>query len=137
MQFTLAQVTAKIMRLFNTTYNNNGETWHNITLDGGWTLVTGFDAPRYRALSINGMPFLQLSGAAQVSSSTSSNTPLNSSNPLPSAYCPENNHRYRDGDELSVARSVMQVAPTGVVTALASPTFPFVIAEIDGIIPLD
>lgn len=109
------------------------ETWHAITLDSGWSAVSGFDAPRYQLLPDGN---LQLSGAATLASSRTTAANLNSSHPLPSAYRPVNTHRYRSYDSSPTARCAVQIAPTGVIEGLAN-SGGYQIIEIDGIIPLN
>lgn len=112
----------------------SADSWHPITLDSGWIAASGFDAPRYRILPDGN---LQLAGAASRTAFTS-NIALNSSNPLPAAYQPTNTHHYRGYDtSTGTARCGVQIAPNGILTALATASSSSSLCEIDGIIPLN
>lgn len=109
------------------------DTWHTITLDAGWTVTTGFDAPQYRLLPTGD---LQLRGSAQRTSFTA-DVDLNSGHPLPSAYRPANTHHFRAYDNSTgTPRSGAQIASTGVITAKATGSLSSQIIEIGAIIAL-
>jgi hypothetical protein len=67
------------------------EAWHTITLDSGWTTVSGHPVPQYRMLPDGN---IQLAGFAESSTAATSGSPvnLNSGHPLPSAYWPATTH---------------------------------------------
>ena len=109
------------------------DTWHTITLDSGWSVTSGFDAPQYRLLPTGD---LQLRGAAQRTSFTT-DVDLNSAHPLPSAYRPANTHHFRAYDNSTgTPRAGAQIASSGVITAKAVGTTSSQIIEIDAIIAL-
>ena len=68
------------------------DTWHTITLDANWT--AGSPAPQYRLLPDGN---LQLAGKA-THASFSTETALNSSNPIPSAYRPVSDKKIYQGN---------------------------------------
>lgn len=68
------------------------ETWHTVTLDAGWT--AGSPAPQYRLLSDGN---IQLAGKASHAAITTE-TALNSSNPIPSSYRPVSNKKVYQGN---------------------------------------
>jgi len=67
----------------NPTTANIAETWHTITLDSGWSVPSGYPAPRYRLLPDGNV---QLDGLAEYSSAFTAATSLCASNPLPTEY---------------------------------------------------
>jgi len=110
------------------------ETWHNITVDSGWTTgVLDRAAPRYRLLPDGN---LQLNGAASAAFFSGSKT-LNNSNPLPASYRPAQPADYYSGDFVG-SRCHISIDTNGIITAdtpngVSSGTL---YAEINGIVPL-
>ena len=68
------------------------ETWHNITLDSGWTSVV---TPQYQLLSIGGTAFVAARGQISHAGVTAA-TNINNSNPIPAAYRPGATRIYRE-----------------------------------------
>lgn len=86
------------------------EVWHPITLDSGWSTVSGHPVPSYRLLPDGNV---QLSGYASHAAWTGTTT-LNSSNPLPSAYRPAT-EPYFVGD---INRAAYEITSSGVIQVL-------------------
>lgn len=131
MQVSPENMLARIMRLENQVFNNNGVGWQSVTLDAGWTTNL---APQYAMVVVGGFPFLLLSGSVQVAAGFSSKT-LNNSNPIPSAYRPAHSHDVKYGDAVG-NRCHITVGAAGVVTAFAYSgwTTGLLVAELDGCI---
>jgi hypothetical protein len=106
------------------------ETWHNFTLDAGWTAVSG-QTPQYRILS-NGD--IEMAGAATHAALTGT-TNFNGSNPLPTAYRPVSNHYIRTGNGGTVADTFFTT--TGVVQALNQAGGGTIQIRLDGTCPLN
>jgi hypothetical protein len=88
------------------------ETWHNLTLDAGWTAV---NQPQYRLLPGAGV---QVTGLI-THAATAAQTDINSTNPVPSAYRPPVTRYYRPPQAADLAGAV-QVSFSGVFTMRAS-----------------
>lgn len=108
------------------------ETWHPITLDTGWSAFSGYAAPQYR---ITPMGELELAGMATFGSTQTVNHNLNNTIPLPAAYRPTSSKLFRSYDGLG-GRATVQIAPTGVIEALGSATYPYTYCEIDATLSL-
>lgn len=89
------------------------DTWHNITLDAGWT--AGAAAPQYRRLPDGNV---QVRGQATHSGVTAA-TNINGSNPVPAAYWPGVTRIYRPPDAGDAAATV-DITAAGVFVARAS-----------------
>jgi hypothetical protein len=85
------------------------ETWHNITLDAGWT-VSGTATPGYRILPTGDV---QLRGTLTHASFTAA-VSINSGTPMPTAYRPANSIIVRTADSL---RAGLQQQSNGVLQA--------------------
>jgi hypothetical protein len=113
----------------------NVETWHTITMDTGWTTLSGYDAPAYRILSTGD---LQLKGCAGFDFTSSAGKTMNNSNPLPSGYRPALTHDPRSAD-LVGSRCHVSISTGGVITCNppSGATFPNnYYGEIDAIVSL-
>jgi hypothetical protein len=106
------------------------ETWHNITLDTGWTAVSG-QTPQYRILATGD---IEMAGAATHAALTGT-TNVNGSNPLPTAYRPASNHYLRTGNGGTVADSFYTTG--GVIEALNQAGGGTVQVRLDGVCPLN
>lgn len=89
------------------------ETWHNITLDSGWT--AGAQPPQFRMLPDGNV---QVRGQATHSGVTAA-TNINGSNPIPSAYWPAETRIYRPPDAGDAAATV-DITTVGIFVARAS-----------------
>lgn len=121
----------RIVALNSFTYPNDPnatqavETWHNITLDAGWS--AGTQAPQYRLTAAGDV---QLRGVATHASFTG-NTMVNSGTPLPTAYRPGVVRFYRGADPASSC-GMPQMDPTGILSIRATASFPATQGIIDG-----
>jgi len=106
------------------------ETWHNITLDTGWTAVSG-QTPQYRILATGDIEF---AGAATHAALTGT-TNVNGSNPLPTLYRPASNHYLRTGNGGTVADSFYTTG--GVIQALNQAGGGTIQVRLDGVCPLN
>lgn len=106
------------------------EIWHNITLDTGWTAVSG-QIPQYRILPTGDIEF---AGAATHAALTGT-TNVNGSNPLPTGYRPVSNHYLRTGNGGTVADSFYTTG--GVIQALNQAGGGTIQVRLDGICPLN
>jgi len=86
------------------------ETWHTISLDSGWT--AGNPVPQYR-MTVDGN--LQLAGKATHSAITSE-TAVNSSDPIPSAYRPVSDKKIYQGNRAGSLTGA-SIDTTGIVYA--------------------
>lgn len=126
---TLAQpVTATAGTVGNPTLITT-DAWHLLTLDAGWTSVSGFPLPQYRLLANGDIEF---AGAATHASFTI-NQNVNGSNPLAAAYRPANQHVWRTGNGGTIADS--NYLSTGVIQALGQASGS-VRVYLDGIVSL-
>jgi hypothetical protein len=105
------------------------ETWHNITLDSGWT-VAGGETPQYRLLPGGNV---QLRGDIS-HAGTTAQTDINSGHPLGAGYQPAAARYYRPPQAADFAGAV-QANPTGIITMRAS-GFTATQAILDGIYSL-
>lgn len=92
---------------------NTPETWHNITLDAGWT--AGGQAPQYRLLPDGNVQVRGNATHAGVTVGTS----INGSNPIPVGYQPNSTRFYRS-DQSADAAGAVQIGTTGIFTMRAS-----------------
>jgi hypothetical protein len=107
------------------------DNWHTVTLDSGWIVESGHQAPSYRLLPDGN---LQFAGAATHASMTTV-TPLNSSSPLDSDYFPQHAKVYRGANPVD-GTGPIEYDTTGVIRVRASAADPYTVAEIDGIASL-
>jgi hypothetical protein len=91
----------------------SADSWHDITLDSGWT--AGAQAPQYRLLPDGNV---QLRGVATHAGTTSA-TNINSSHPLPASYQPAQTRYYRTEQAGDTAGAV-DMGTTGVLVMRAS-----------------
>jgi hypothetical protein len=105
--------------------NGNPETWHNITLDAGWSV--GTSAPQYRMTAEGDV---ELRGVATHASFTAV-TALNSSNPLPVAYRPAATRFYRASDPMDTC-GMAEMGTNGVILIRANASFPATQGILDG-----
>jgi hypothetical protein len=108
-------------------------TWYPISLDAGWSPVSGYAAPSW-ATDTQGQ-FLYLTGLANFGSSQTVDHNLNSGTPLPEAACPQTMKLFRAWDGQS-ARATVQISPSGVIEALGNSTYPYQYAELDAVLTL-
>jgi hypothetical protein len=104
--------------------------WLPITLDTGWALLGGYAPPSWR-ITLDGN--LQLTGIANWGSNATANKNLNNAHPL--VNNPQTKKVYRAQDALT-GRGAIQIDSSGVITMLASASFPAMYCEIDGLITL-
>jgi hypothetical protein len=118
------------------------ETWHAITLDSGWSQVAGYSIPQYTWLPFgnpgNGAPagMLALAGMASAGSLLTSSKALNSANPLPAPYRPNNTRLFRSFSGPG-ARGAVEINSAGVITMLANSTYPAEYCEIDAVMKIN
>jgi hypothetical protein len=101
------------------------ETWHNITLDSGWTAVV---QPQYRMLGDSGN--VQVRGQITHAGATTLTT-INNTNPIPAAYWPASTRLYRPpiaGD----SAGTIEITSAGIFAMRAS-GFTATAAYLDGI----
>lgn len=103
----------------------SADTWHNITLDTGWT--AGPQVPQYRLLPDGNV---QVRGQATHASVTAV-TYVNQSNPIPSAYRPALTRYYRASDPADTA-GLIQANSDGTFQVRATSSFPATQALLDG-----
>lgn len=108
------------------------EAPHLITLDAGWSAVSGYQAPKYQLLPDGN---IQLMGNASAGSNQTASKTLNSSNPLPVGYRPATSKLFRSYNAQG-NRGAVQLDPTGIITMLANAGSPAEFCEIDAILPL-
>lgn len=102
----------------------SADTWHTVTLQTGWSSLSGYAVLQYRLLPDGN---IQISGAAQFSSSFTSNTKIAA---LPTGYQPSSKHVVSLHDALgSVAR--VEFNSDGTLWAIANATYPAQFVEID------
>jgi len=89
------------------------ETWHNLTVDAGWTVV---DQPQYRLLPGIGV---QVSGLI-THAGTTAQTNINNSSPVGTAYRPSTTRYYRTPMPSPDFAGSVQIQPTGVFVMRAS-----------------
>lgn len=96
--------------------SDTAETWHNISLDAGWTAAGGTtgQTPQYRLLADGSV---QLKGFLTRSAIGTGGVAVNSGTPLPSAYCP-GAPVYTHAADLN--RAGVLVKNTGVITAFGN-----------------
>jgi len=104
------------------------ETWHDISLDSGWSQTAGFQTPQYR---LTAQGDLQLKGRIS-HAALGAATAINSGTPLPSAYCPAAKAYYRNADANGAG---LEMAPSGVLTAYPGGASPAT-ADLTGIVAL-
>lgn len=100
------------------------ETWHNITVDAGWTVV---NQPQYRLLPDGNIQVRGLITRA----ATAAQTNINNSNPVPSAYWPAVTRYYRTPQAADLAGAVQ--AQNGGVFVMRASGFNATQAIMDGI----
>jgi len=93
---------------------DSGSGWHTVTLDSGWSTVSGYAPLRYRMLADNQ---LQIDGCLNHTSITGT-TNVNGSNPLPAAYQPA----YQAFGTAGGNRSPWQITTRGVIQAVPGGT---------------
>jgi hypothetical protein len=101
------------------------ETWHNITMDAGWTASA--QAPQYRLLPDGDV---EARGQATHASVTVV-TQINSGAPLPAAYRPAQTRFYRASDPMDSA-GLVQIDTAGIFSVRANASFPATQALFDG-----
>lgn len=112
--------------------NTNWQSpWWYLTLDSGWSSVSGYAPMRVR-FSPDGN--LQFDGLLEYSGNITSNININGGTPLPAQYQPTYNAYFPSGN--SGGRCPVQVQPNGVVIALGSSGSTNRYAEIHETIPL-
>lgn len=109
------------------------ETWQPIILDSGWILNASYAAPSYMLLP-DGR--LALTGLADSGSNQTANKTLNNSNPLSLVYRPKTTKVFRSFSGPG-GRGAVQISNAGVITMLASATYPAQYCEIDATLPLN
>jgi hypothetical protein len=105
--------------------------WINVTLDSGWSNVSGYAPLRYRFAQDGN---LQVDGLAQYSSNLTSNVNINSGTPLIGNAQPEYT-AYFPGN--TNGRAPVQVNPSGVLEAIGMSGSTNRYAEFHDIIPLN
>ena len=105
------------------------ETWHNITLDAGWS--TSSQAAQYRML-----PDGNVQTRGQIThASVTAVTQINGSNPIDANYRPAATRFYRASDPMDTA-GLVSVDTAGVFSVRANASFPATQALMDGIYSL-
>jgi hypothetical protein len=105
------------------------EGWHTIILDGGWSTNAGYGTGQYRLLPDGNV---QLAGSIVNSSGLSAVTNINSGSPLPAAYRPSIQRDPRGFSGIGNTLGV-RVQATGVLQAVATPTFSGQQCTLDGV----
>lgn len=131
MEITLEKVHKRLLRIQNLLFNNNGENWHPITIDSGWTVGGGNQAPQYMMLPYG---FVAVRGQVTHASFTTT-VAINSSNPIPAAYRPAVTRFYRASDPQDNCPTV-EIDTTGIFQARGGGTFSGLQALLDGIYSL-
>jgi hypothetical protein len=118
------------------------EIWHSIIMDSGWSTVSGYSVPQYTWLpfgnSQNNKPsgMLALAGIASAGSLLTSNKALNSANPLPAPYRPNNTRMFRSYSAVG-NRGAVEIDGAGVITMLCNSSNPAEFCEIDTILKIN
>lgn len=96
---------------------NTPEIWHPVTLDAGWSNVAGRAVCQYRLDAFGNVEF---TGAASHASFTNTTVNINGSNPLGSAYTPQNNHIYRPYSASDTGQAAIELSNGGILVARAT-----------------
>jgi hypothetical protein len=107
------------------------ETWHTVTLDSGWSLNSGYDAPQYRMLPDGNVQF---TGLATQSAFTGT-VPLNSGAPLDSPYQPAKTHPVCQSSQVG-ARARVEYRSDGILYAIGTSAYSTTTAELEGAVSL-
>lgn len=108
------------------------ETVHTVTMDSGWSTLTGYHAPSYWELPDGNVQF---AGLAQRSGAFTTTIALNSSNPLPADYRPANIKPLCLGSQQG-NRCRVELHSDGIIYVLGTTLYPTQYGEIDSVVSL-